>query len=121
MNAPSGRSAIELFAQWYFLSSVVILECLGSEWELHLPQLLQSGTLTKLYLVALGGGTTSPMKELEKLLQGTFSLAPSMELQIPSGLRDSSSAFGCLGTTATLAVKSKAQGLTSVSSAVEQG
>uniref|UniRef100_A0A671EU27 BTB/POZ domain-containing protein 16 n=1 Tax=Rhinolophus ferrumequinum TaxID=59479 RepID=A0A671EU27_RHIFE len=49
--------------------TVVILKCLGSEWELHLPQLLQSGTLTKLYLLALGGGTTSPMKELENLLQ----------------------------------------------------
>lgn len=121
MNAPSGRSTIESFAQWYFLSSVVILKCLGSEWELHLPQLLQSETLTKLYLLALGGGTTSPMKELEKLLQGTFSPAPSMELQTPSGLRDSSSAFGCLGTTVTPAVKSKAQGLTSVSSAVKQG
>ncbi|XP_019498512.1 PREDICTED: BTB/POZ domain-containing protein 16 [Hipposideros armiger] len=49
--------------------AVVILKCLGSEWELHLPQLFQSRTLTKLYLVAVGGGTTSPTKDLEKLLQ----------------------------------------------------
>nr|XP_005602242.1 BTB/POZ domain-containing protein 16 isoform X1 [Equus caballus] len=47
----------------------VILECLGFKWELHQPQLFQSKTLTKLYLGALARATTSPVKELEKLLQ----------------------------------------------------
>lgn len=49
----------------------MILECLGLQWELHLPQLFQSETLTKLYLVALGEDTSDPVEELEKLLQGT--------------------------------------------------
>ncbi|XP_062957682.1 BTB/POZ domain-containing protein 16 [Cynocephalus volans] len=46
----------------------VILECLGYRWELHQPQLFQSKTLTKLYLVALTRGTTNPPRELEKPL-----------------------------------------------------
>ncbi|XP_066096491.1 BTB/POZ domain-containing protein 16 [Saccopteryx bilineata] len=49
--------------------AVVALECLGFRWELHLPQLFQSKTLTRLYLVALGGDTASPVQALEKLLQ----------------------------------------------------
>lgn len=57
------------------LSSVVILECLGLQWELHLPQLFQSETLTKLYLAAQGEETSDPVMELEKLLQGTVSPA----------------------------------------------
>nr|XP_035125227.2 BTB/POZ domain-containing protein 16 isoform X4 [Callithrix jacchus] len=47
----------------------VILECLGFKWELHQPQLFQSQTLAKLYLEALAQGSTSPLRELEKLLQ----------------------------------------------------
>uniref|UniRef100_A0A673T2Z9 BTB/POZ domain-containing protein 16 n=1 Tax=Suricata suricatta TaxID=37032 RepID=A0A673T2Z9_SURSU len=47
----------------------VILECLGSRWELHQPQLFQSGTLSKLYLMALAQGTENPTKELENLLR----------------------------------------------------
>ncbi|XP_036079520.1 BTB/POZ domain-containing protein 16 [Rousettus aegyptiacus] len=50
--------------------TVVILECLGLQWELHLPQLFQSETLTKLYLAAQGEETSDPVMELEKLLQG---------------------------------------------------
>ncbi|KAM9051761.1 BTB/POZ domain-containing protein 16 [Megaptera novaeangliae] len=46
----------------------VILECLGFRWELHQPQLFQSGTLTKLYMMALARGNANPEKELEKLL-----------------------------------------------------
>ncbi|XP_016062602.1 PREDICTED: BTB/POZ domain-containing protein 16 [Miniopterus natalensis] len=48
--------------------AVVILECLGFTWELHLPQLFQSETLTRLYIMALDRHTTCPKKELEKLL-----------------------------------------------------
>lgn len=55
----------------------MILECLGFTWELHLPQLFQSETLTKLYVMALDRHTTCPKKEVEKLLPGTFSLAPA--------------------------------------------
>ncbi|XP_073096353.1 BTB/POZ domain-containing protein 16 isoform X1 [Manis javanica] len=47
----------------------VILECLGFRWELHQPQLFQSKTLANLYLLALARGTTSPLKELEKILR----------------------------------------------------
>ncbi|XP_036754878.1 BTB/POZ domain-containing protein 16 isoform X1 [Manis pentadactyla] len=47
----------------------VILECLGFRWELHQPQLFQSETLANLYLLALARGTTSPLKELEKILR----------------------------------------------------
>ncbi|XP_045883975.1 BTB/POZ domain-containing protein 16 isoform X2 [Meles meles] len=47
----------------------VILTCLGSKWELHQPQLFQSETLAKLFLMALAQGTTSPTKELERLLR----------------------------------------------------
>ncbi|XP_042764895.1 BTB/POZ domain-containing protein 16 isoform X1 [Panthera leo] len=47
----------------------VILECLGSRWELHQPQLFQSETLSKLYLMALAQSTKRPTKELESLLR----------------------------------------------------
>ncbi|XP_053765957.1 BTB/POZ domain-containing protein 16 isoform X1 [Panthera pardus] len=47
----------------------VILECLGSRWELHQPQLFQSKTLSKLYLMALAQSTKRPTKELESLLR----------------------------------------------------
>ncbi|XP_057593348.1 BTB/POZ domain-containing protein 16 [Hippopotamus amphibius kiboko] len=47
----------------------VILECLGFKWELHQPQLFQSETLTKLYLMALARGNTNSEKEPDKLLQ----------------------------------------------------
>ncbi|XP_059253712.1 BTB/POZ domain-containing protein 16 [Mustela nigripes] len=47
----------------------VILTCLGSKWQLHQPQLFQSETLAKLFLMALAQGTTSPTKELERLLR----------------------------------------------------
>uniref|UniRef100_G3SS40 BTB/POZ domain-containing protein 16 n=1 Tax=Loxodonta africana TaxID=9785 RepID=G3SS40_LOXAF len=47
----------------------VILECLGFKWELHQPQLFQSETLTRLYLVALSRGTMDPLRELDKLLR----------------------------------------------------
>ena len=74
----------------------MILKCLGSTWELHQPHLFQSETLAKLYLMALSQGTTSPTKELERLLQGIFFLAPNVEPQMPSGLRVPSLAFGHL-------------------------
>ncbi|KAM9197431.1 BTB/POZ domain-containing protein 16 [Dugong dugon] len=47
----------------------VILECLDYKWELHQPQLFQSKTLTRLYLVALSRSTTDPLRELDKLLR----------------------------------------------------
>uniref|UniRef100_A0A8D0WZS3 BTB/POZ domain-containing protein 16 n=1 Tax=Sus scrofa TaxID=9823 RepID=A0A8D0WZS3_PIG len=47
----------------------VILECLGFKWELHQPQLFQSETLTKLYLMALARGNLDPEQELKRLLQ----------------------------------------------------
>ncbi|XP_045147333.1 BTB/POZ domain-containing protein 16 [Echinops telfairi] len=47
----------------------VTLECLGFKWELHQPQLFQSETLTRLYLVALSRGSVSPLRELEKVLK----------------------------------------------------
>uniref|UniRef100_A0A452RUZ0 BTB/POZ domain-containing protein 16 n=1 Tax=Ursus americanus TaxID=9643 RepID=A0A452RUZ0_URSAM len=56
----------------------VILTCLGSKWELHQPQLFQSETLAKLYLMALAQGTTSPTKELERLLRGTQGTEPKL-------------------------------------------
>eukprot|EP00069_Balaena_mysticetus_P011068 bmy_07045T0 len=46
----------------------VILECLGFRWELHQPQLFQSETLTKLYMIALARANANPEKELETLL-----------------------------------------------------
>lgn len=73
VKASSGRGVVKMFAQHPFLSSGVILECLGFRWELHQPQLFQSETLTKLYMMALARGNANPEKELEKLLQGTFS------------------------------------------------
>lgn len=73
--AAPGTRAPEPPARRRLLSSVVILECLGLQWELHLPQLFQSETLTKLYLVAQGEETSDPVMELEKLLQGTVSPA----------------------------------------------
>ncbi|KAK1333334.1 hypothetical protein QTO34_005717 [Cnephaeus nilssonii] len=47
---------------------VVTLECLGFQWELHLPQLFQSETLTKLYVSALSEAPASRMRDLERLL-----------------------------------------------------
>ncbi|XP_070326432.1 BTB/POZ domain-containing protein 16 isoform X2 [Odocoileus virginianus] len=47
----------------------VILECLGFKWELHQPQLFQSETLAKLYLMGLARGNASPEKEPMKILQ----------------------------------------------------
>lgn len=73
--AAPGTRAPEPPAWRRLLSSVVILECLGLQWELHLPQLFQSETLTKLYLAAQGEETSDPVMELEKLLQGTVSPA----------------------------------------------
>lgn len=78
------------------LSIDVILTCLGSKWELHQPQLFQSETLAKLFLMALAQGTTSPTKELERLLRGIFLRVPSIGLQMPSGLRVPSLAYGHL-------------------------
>lgn len=52
------------------------LECLGFQWELHLPQLFQSETLTKLYVSALSKAPTSHVRDLAQLLPGTFSPAP---------------------------------------------
>lgn len=78
------------------LSVDVILTCLGSKWELHQPQLFQSETLAKLFLMALAQGTTSPTKELERLLRGIFLRVPSIGLQMPSGLRVPSLAYGHL-------------------------
>lgn len=70
-----GRGAIKPPTHHGILSLDVILTCLGSKWELHQPQLFQSETLAKLYLMALAQGTTSPTKELERLLRGIFLLA----------------------------------------------
>ncbi|XP_058909009.1 BTB/POZ domain-containing protein 16 [Kogia breviceps] len=56
----------------------VILECLGFRWELHQPQLFQSETLTKLYMMALACDNANPEKELEKLLQA----------QLPAKIRE---------------------------------
>lgn len=87
----------------------VILECLGFKWELHQPQLFQSETLAKLYLKALTQGTTYPLRELEELLRGTSSLAPSAGAPVPSSLRVPAwNMVICFETTVTLAVKSKA-------------
>ncbi|KAM9701467.1 BTB/POZ domain-containing protein 16 [Dama dama] len=47
----------------------VILECLGFKWELHQPQLFQSETLAKLYLMGLARGNANPEKEPMKILQ----------------------------------------------------
>ncbi|EPY72709.1 hypothetical protein CB1_098824007 [Camelus ferus] len=47
----------------------VILECLGFTWELHQPQLFQSDTLAKLYVMALARDSANPEKELQKLLR----------------------------------------------------
>uniref|UniRef100_A0AC11DGH4 BTB domain containing 16 n=1 Tax=Ovis aries TaxID=9940 RepID=A0AC11DGH4_SHEEP len=47
----------------------VILECLGFKWELHQPQLFQSETLAKLYLMGLARGNANPEKESVKILQ----------------------------------------------------
>ncbi|KAK2490407.1 hypothetical protein MC885_020343 [Smutsia gigantea] len=69
VNASSGGGVTEAFAQRCFLSADVILECLGFRWELHQPQLFQSETLANLYLLALARGATSPLRELEKILQ----------------------------------------------------
>nr|KAF6424537.1 BTB domain containing 16 [Molossus molossus] len=48
--------------------AVVTLQCLGFAWELHLPQLFQSETLTRLYVTALDGRTADPGKGLDRLL-----------------------------------------------------
>lgn len=66
-------SGARAFTQHCVLPAVVTLQCLGFKWELHLPQLFQSETLTKLYVTALGGHTAGPGKELGRLLPGTFS------------------------------------------------
>uniref|UniRef100_A0A8D1KIU9 BTBDG BTB/POZ domain-containing protein n=1 Tax=Sus scrofa TaxID=9823 RepID=A0A8D1KIU9_PIG len=71
------NSPVQLCSSWDvgqclergFLSSDVILECLGFKWELHQPQLFQSETLTKLYLMALARGNLDPEQELKRLLQ----------------------------------------------------
>lgn len=52
------------------------LECLGFQWELHLPQLFQSETLTKLYVSALSGGPTGYMRDTVQFPPSTFSPAP---------------------------------------------
>ncbi|XP_055976306.1 BTB/POZ domain-containing protein 16 [Sorex fumeus] len=49
--------------------SDVVLECLGSQWELGASQLVQSATLARLYLAALARSSADPTTELEKLLQ----------------------------------------------------
>nr|XP_008268835.1 BTB/POZ domain-containing protein 16 isoform X1 [Oryctolagus cuniculus] len=46
----------------------VVLECMGSKWDLHRSQLSQSETLTKLYLAALAQGTGSSAKDVERIL-----------------------------------------------------
>lgn len=72
MTACSGRGVATPFAQDLFPSSDVILECLGFKWELHQPQLFQSETLAKLYLMGLARGNANP-EESVKILQGRFS------------------------------------------------
>lgn len=104
----------------------MILECLGFKWELHQPQLFQSETLTKLYLMALARGNLDPEQELKRLLQGTFSprvgASGALWLQIPQ-----LGVWLCLGSKDSLAVKGKPHGVTStqdltaVSSAVRWG
>ncbi|CAK6435978.1 unnamed protein product [Pipistrellus nathusii] len=48
----------------------VTLECLGFQWELHLPQLFQSQTLAKLYVSALSGPPAGRPGDLERVLTG---------------------------------------------------
>lgn len=117
------REGADSLAQHCFPSSVVILECLGLKWELHLPQLFQSETLTTLYLSALGGGSASPAKELGTLLRGTFPRDPARGPRRPLVL-----ALGRLcGDRGHSAVRDKARGVTSsrdftsVPSAVQWG
>ncbi|XP_058527710.1 BTB/POZ domain-containing protein 16 [Ochotona princeps] len=65
----------DLFSQSFKNNSIqsrepdVILECMGSKWELHQSQLSQSETLTKLYLAALAQEAASSRKEVERLLR----------------------------------------------------
>lgn len=102
----------------------MILECLGLKWELHLPQLFQSETLTKLYLAALGEDTPDPVKELEKLLQGTASPAPSAPPRAPAAGRGCGSAFSAgtaAGHSAVAQGMASARGSASVSPAVKWG
>ncbi|KAI4558053.1 hypothetical protein MJG53_021175, partial [Ovis ammon polii x Ovis aries] len=73
VTACSGRGVVTPFAQPLSPSSDVILECLGFKWELHQPQLFQSETLAKLYLMGLARGNANPEKESVKILQGRFS------------------------------------------------
>lgn len=73
VTACSGQGAATPFAQPLSPSSDVILECLGFRWELHQPQLFQSETLAKLYLMGLARGNANPGKEPMKILQGRFS------------------------------------------------
>lgn len=111
-----GRGAIKPPTHHGILSLDVILTCLGSKWELHQPQLFQSETLAKLYLMALAQSTTSPTKELERLLRGIFLLPLSIEPQMLSGLRVPNPwrLVICLEIKVTLADKSKAHGVTSL-------
>ncbi|KAK2099104.1 hypothetical protein P7K49_024555 [Saguinus oedipus] len=90
---------IDAFAQHYFLSSDVILECLGFKWELHQPQLFQSQTLAKLYLEALAQGSTSPLTELEKPLRVLTTSASSQQLSksSPSALPATALGYRCHG------------------------
>lgn len=69
--ASSGSNVLEL-TKHRFLSSDVILDCLGFKWELHHPQIFQSETLAKLYLTALIQNTKSSQRDLEKILKGSL-------------------------------------------------
>lgn len=74
--------------QHHFLSSDVILECLGFKWELHHPQIFQSETLAKLYLTALMQNIKTPSRELNRILKGNLPGDLGLELQVPSGLEE---------------------------------
>ena len=112
VTACSGQGVATPFAQPLSPSSDVILECLGFKWELHQPQLFQSETLAKLYLMGLARGNANPGKEPMKILQGRFS--PRAAPKEPLVREASAGRLGtCWGTTITLTIKSKAHGLTS--------
>ncbi|XP_048192186.1 BTB/POZ domain-containing protein 16 [Perognathus longimembris pacificus] len=73
----------------------VILECLGFKWELHLPQLFQSATLARLYLMALMHRAKSTTETVgpRNFIESKNPLA--LGSQTPSGLKEPSLASGC--------------------------
>lgn len=92
-TASPGSNVLEL-TKHHFLSSDVILECLGFKWELHHPQIFQSETLAKLYLTALIQNTKSPQRELDKILKGSLPGDLGRKPQIPLAFQEPSLTCG---------------------------